>query len=435
MIVGIFFSRIIIVTSLYIGYLYYLRQFKKMKKNLKILLSAYACEPNKGSEPEVGWKWATTLSELGHEIYVITRSNNKETIEDYLIKNKIYNLNFIYFDYPKWFLKIFKRKSNPHSYLYFLLWQVGIFFVVKPYIKKIKFDFIHHVTFVSFRYPSLLCLYKIPFIFGPISGGDTIPMSLRKSFPLLEKIKEFIRDLSNYYVKISPLTNLIFSKSHKIYVNSEATKKIIPARYHHKTELMLAIGIDNLPNIDINLNDNTRLFNMCYVGNLLNLKGTSILLETFNKLKKNNNNVFLTVAGLGPVEFMLRKKAKYYNIDNSISWLGKVERYKLFELYKKSDLLIFPSLRDSGGFVVLEAMSCGLPVATLDLGGPGQIVNNDCGIKININQKTENEIILELFNSINDLIINNDALYFKSKKSLERVQEFSWKKKIFKIYN
>ena len=55
-----------------------------MKKNLKILLSAYACEPNKGSEPEVGWKWATTLSELGHEVYVITRSNNKETIEDCL---------------------------------------------------------------------------------------------------------------------------------------------------------------------------------------------------------------------------------------------------------------------------------------------------------------------------------------------------------------
>ena len=191
--------------------------------------------------------------------------------------------------------------------MYFLLWQVGIFFVVKPYIKKIKFDFIHHVTFVSFRYPSLLCLYKIPFIFGPISGGDTIPMSLRKSFPLLEKIKEFIRDLSNYYVKISPLTNLIFSKSHKIYVNSEATKKIIPARYHHKTELMLAIGIDNLPNIDINLNDNT-IEGIELLSKFLTYR---VLLETFNKLKKNNNNVFLTVAGLGPVEFMLRKKAKY----------------------------------------------------------------------------------------------------------------------------
>ena len=55
----------------------------------KILLSAYACEPNKGSEPQVGWKWATTLSKLGHEVYVITRRNNKTNIENYLAKNKI----------------------------------------------------------------------------------------------------------------------------------------------------------------------------------------------------------------------------------------------------------------------------------------------------------------------------------------------------------
>ena len=98
---------------------------------MKILLSAYACEPNKGSEPEVGWKWATTLSGLGHEVYVVTRSNNKENIQNYLNKNHISNLIFIYFDYPKWFIKIVKGKSNQYSYLYFLLWQIGIFFAVK----------------------------------------------------------------------------------------------------------------------------------------------------------------------------------------------------------------------------------------------------------------------------------------------------------------
>ena len=77
----------------------------------KILLSAYACEPNKGSEPEVGWKWATTLAGLGNKTYVITRSNNKRNIEEYLAINEISNLNFIYFDYPEWFLKILKENQ------------------------------------------------------------------------------------------------------------------------------------------------------------------------------------------------------------------------------------------------------------------------------------------------------------------------------------
>ena len=402
---------------------------------MKILLSAYACEPNKGSEPEVGWKWATTLSGLDHEVYVVTRSNNKENIQNYLNKNHISNLNFIYFDYPKWFIKIFKRKSNQYSYLYFFLWQLGIFFSVKPYIKKIKFDFIHHVTFVSLRYPSFLCLYKIPFIFGPISGGDIIPNNLRKKFTLFEKIKEFLRDLSNYYIKISPLMNLTFLKSKKIFVNSEATKKIIPSKYHYKTELMLAIGNSNTVKTNLNFNKDKKKFNICFAGNLLNLKGISLAIETFNELKKINSNIFLTVAGSGPLEFELKRKAEYYNIDQSILWLGQINRNELFELFKKSDLLLMPTLRDSGGFVILEAMSFGLPVATLDLGGPGIIVDNDCGIKIDVTDKSENQIVFELVSKINNLFQNNEKILYKKKKSLERIKAFSWEQKALYIYD
>ena len=88
---------------------------------MKILLSAYACEPNKGSEPEVGWKWATELSKLDNEVYVITRLNNKENIEKEIKKSNFKNLNFIYFDFDKWFLKIFKGKQNKSSYFYFYI--------------------------------------------------------------------------------------------------------------------------------------------------------------------------------------------------------------------------------------------------------------------------------------------------------------------------
>ena len=111
---------------------------------------------------------------------MVTRENNKKNIEKYLKKKPIKKLNFIYFDYPKWFISIIKGKSNPHAWLYFFLWQVGMFFLVKEYLKKIKFDLIHHVTFVNFRCPSFLCLLKILFIFGPIAGGDTIPQQLKK---------------------------------------------------------------------------------------------------------------------------------------------------------------------------------------------------------------------------------------------------------------
>ena len=48
-----------------------------MSQRLNVLLSAYACEPGQGSEPEVGWQWALNLAKF-HEVTVITRANNRE---------------------------------------------------------------------------------------------------------------------------------------------------------------------------------------------------------------------------------------------------------------------------------------------------------------------------------------------------------------------
>ena len=66
---------------------------------MKILLSAYSCEPKKGSESEVGWRWAVELSAKGNDVYVITRSNNQNNINAELSKLNIKNLKFLYFDY------------------------------------------------------------------------------------------------------------------------------------------------------------------------------------------------------------------------------------------------------------------------------------------------------------------------------------------------
>jgi hypothetical protein len=54
-------------------------------KKLKVLVSAYACEPNRGSEPEVGWQWIQQLARF-YEVWIITRANNR-------LKNLILNMN------------------------------------------------------------------------------------------------------------------------------------------------------------------------------------------------------------------------------------------------------------------------------------------------------------------------------------------------------
>ena len=95
-----------------------------MKKKLKVLLSAYACEPNKGSEPGIGWNWAIEIKKLGYEVLIITRKNNKKVIEKELLKNNILNKkNFYYFDLPKIF-RVLKKIIPGGVYFYYYLWQV-----------------------------------------------------------------------------------------------------------------------------------------------------------------------------------------------------------------------------------------------------------------------------------------------------------------------
>ncbi len=402
----------------------------------KILLSAYACEPNKGSEPNVGWKWATELLLQGHEVYVITRSNNKFIIESEIKKKKLKGINFIYYDLPKLIIKIIKGKSNKFSYLYFYLWQIGIYFKLRDFVKKIKFDYIHHVTFVSYRFPSFLCLYDIPFIFGPLSGGDTVPKNIRKSFRFNDKIKELIRDISNYLIPIFPILNLNFKKAYKIIVNSEATKSNIPRIYHKKTILDLAISIDEKQiNSNQIINFNKEIFNFCFIGSYEHIKGINIILKILKKLKNNNYIFFFNFIGSGPLEGYIKEYLKKNNIEKFSKIYPNIPHKKVFDIMLQNHLLLFPALRDSGGLVVLEAMSAGLPSAVLSLGGPSKLVNDNCGIIVDPNDKDEDDIVDEFYIKIEDLMKNRDKLKKMSKNCLDNVKLFSMKNKVNKIYD
>jgi hypothetical protein len=72
-------------------------------ESLKLLMSAYACEPGKGSEPGVGWRWALEAARLGHEVWTLTRENNRPGIEAALAglgAGLASRLHFVYYDLP-----------------------------------------------------------------------------------------------------------------------------------------------------------------------------------------------------------------------------------------------------------------------------------------------------------------------------------------------
>ena len=403
---------------------------------MKILLSAYACEPYKGSEPSVGWNWTRELAKLNHEVWVLTRTNNKKTINHYYSKTpKPENLFFIYYDLPRW--AKWWKKGQAGIHFYYLLWQWFAYKFAKTIHEKEKFDCVHHITFVSIRQPSFMGLLGIPFIFGPVAGGEKSPWRLRLSYGARGIFMDMIRDVSNLFIKIDPLMRTTFKKSHKIFVTSTQTKELVPIKYQEKTKLQLAIGLDT-KQFDLDFPDKNKKgkpFKLLYMGRFLYWKGMDIGIRAFALFLKNVPNARLTMVGSGPEKKRWHHLSKQLGISAQVDWIPWVERDQISNLYTQHDLFLFPSLHDSGGMVSLESIAHGLPVICLDIGGPGTIINESCGIKISVHGKTVNTIIEEIAENL-ITYKNNNAL--KQKLSIGgpvRIRKFHWNNIVKKIYD
>lgn len=343
----------------------------------RILLSAYACEPGRGSEPGVGWSWATELAGIGHQVTVITRADNRRTIERHAPR-PMPNLNYLYYDLPTWVQRW--RRCPGGKPLYYVLWQWFAARHLRQLISSLPFDVVHHVTYVSARYPSFMGSLGIPFLFGPVSGGEGVPPRLRSGFLAGQRCRERLRDVSNFLVRFDPLMRRTFRQATRILVTPD-TVRLVPRCWHHKCETHLAIGLSELylSEAKSKTTRSRQSPQLLYVGRLLEWKGLSIALRAMSRVMKSYPGLRLVIAGEGPARSRLERLSHELGLSEIVHWLGRLTQKELEQYYRAADLLLFPSLRDSGGMVVLEALAHGVPVLCTDLGGPGLIVNETCG--------------------------------------------------------
>ncbi len=404
-----------------------------VNKFMKVLLSAYACEPNMGSEPGVGWNWALEIEKLGHEVWVITRSNNQLLVDTFFSNNKKpKNLHFRYYDLPNYIKKWKKGGRLVRSY--YLLWQWGASSLAKKLHQNEIFDSVQHITFVSARQPSFMWRLSIPFIFGPVAGGERAPLRLRWNFGVKGFVIDLLRDIANTIVKFDPFMWFTFFKAKKIIVTSNETKNLIPKMFHQKVDIQLAIGIASLSANVYKVQNQLPVFKIIYIGRFIYWKGMYIGLSAFANVLSSFPGVRLTLVGEGPDKNLWLQHAKQLGISENLDWVDWVSQDELSIIYKQHDLLLFPSLHDSGGMVVLEAMSHGVPVACLNLGGPGVVVNDTCGIKIEVDELSESKVIDVLAEKIKLFITNEKNRKNLSLGALEMSNQYKWSNVVAKVY-
>ncbi|MFC5412574.1 glycosyltransferase [Larkinella bovis] len=402
-----------------------------MQHKLNILVSAYACEPNKGSEPGIGWNWIVQIAERGHLVWVLTRRNNKENIEKYGIQLGS-NVNFIYYDLPKPVLHL-KKFLGVH--LYYILWQLFVLPISYKKHKIYKFDIIHHITFGVFRHCSFLWLLNTKFIIGPVGGGELAPWPIIKELDFKSIVFEVLRYFSNITAKYSPLLNLMYAYSWRIYVKTPETTKFISKKFSYKIRTAHDIGVTKTHSDNI-CSTTTERFQILYMGRFLHWKGIHLALKAFYLLIKSEPDAKFILIGSGNYRDKLIKLANSLQIpEYNIEWISWIDHTSISTYYLNSKIFLFPSLHDSSGTVVFEALSFGLPVVCLNLGGPPLIIGNEMDTIISVEKKSQEEIINLIMEKLLE-IATNKTLYLKLKeKAFERANQLIWRKVVSEVYD
>lgn len=400
----------------------------KWKANgLRILISAYGCEPGKGSEQAVGWNWALQISRW-HEVWVITRANNQEPIEKALAANPLKNLHWVYFDLPRW--ARFWKRSDRGLYAYYYLWQLFIYFVARRLSREVRFDVVHHVTFGNFWSPSFLSLLPVPFIWGPVGAGLPAPKPFWTEFSFRGKVNEWLRAAALFMARLDPVRAMTEDRARMILAVSSGTAKAFTRKSQRKISLFSGVGFDSseFDELEDARSSGSATFTVLSVGRLVHWKGFALAIKAFAIFHKAHPNSRHWIVGSGPEKAKLVELANSLGVSECVHFMGAVSREDYLGLVRSCDLFLYPSLHEPGAFVIIEAMATRKPVVCLDLGEPALLVNEKTGIRVPAH--SPDQVANDLAAALASLASDPALCERMGQAGRQRVQEhFRWEEK------
>ena len=356
-------------------------------KGKKILLSAYACSPFRGSEPGNGWSWATILALKGFEVWCFTNVEDEKEIMEAAAKLNLPNLHFVFVKLNNGLDSFLLDTSSKKIYLHYLLWHKKAATVAKKLHAKIHFDIGHHVTFGSLQQGTFLWKLKgLKIIFGPVGGGQEALPIFKEYFGKAWNIEKIRSAISWFSIKHSLNFKNTILKSDYVLVTNDDTSRMAKTVKNHQPDKIIFLNDTAVPKVMEMHEPFVRVadkkLKLLWVGRMLPRKGLNLVLESLSKVPEWVD-YSLTVVGGGEQFHLIDGWMENYGVDKSnVNILGQIPFFEVIEYYKKSDVFIFCSLRDSFGAQLTEAMAFGLPVIVLNIHGAALGVPDNCGIKV-----------------------------------------------------
>ncbi len=376
-----------------------------------------------GSEPYVAYKILEYLPKIygikfvaivGYSVINRQLSSKVEILQLYAGKPKFSDLRKF-----KFYVDVYRKSTEILSE-----WQPDIFHHILPFGYKQTFNFL--TIFNKLK--------GSPFIIGPVQSPQIF---IGKDEYIGEKFtskKSFNMNIIHNISK--PILKRLFmktvNKADRIIAVSNFTKDIYSKYVDEEKIIVIPFGIDT-SEFKHKKNYSKERLEVVFAGMLTKRKGVEYLIRAYKIVSKEVPDSILRIFGRGPQMDYLKKLCKKLDIQKNVIFEGFVPREKLIESYKNADVFVLPSLSESFGIALLEAMASETPCIASNTVGLNEIVEH--GItgflfpKSDINKLSEYIILL----------LTDEKLKINmGKKAKNRVEEkYDWKiitKQYYRVY-
>ncbi len=403
---------------------------------MKALLLAEACNPEWTSVPLVGFNMAQALSGRDDlDVVLVTHIRNREALQRHSLSQKI-EIQYVDNEWIAGPLYKFGKLLRGGGSLGWTTnmavnWPAYIAFekqIARRFRDRLKsgeFDVIHRITPVSPTLPSALStMTEVPMMIGPLNGGLPWP----KEFPALHASeREWLSSVRNLYRRL-PYYRSSYRQLAAVVSGSRHTATEVPSCFSGRQYYLPENGIDAARfEIADDWTAPTDTFHFITVGRLVPYKGFDMVIEAMAS-SPILRGCQLTIVGGGPQQAALQQQICDAGLEDRIKLTGWLSQLELSQHLRSSQAFVFPSLREFGGGVVLEAMASGLPSIIVDYGGPSELIDVSCGMKLPLCPR--NELVGHLIQAMERLAIDEDRCRQMSGAATQIVRDrFTWERK------
>lgn len=394
---------------------------------MKILINAYACSPDMGSEPGMAWNWCRHLAKHC-ELHIITEGEFKKKIEAVLPElSQSKNMHFYYNPVSENIRSMCWNQGDWRFYKYYKEWQWKTYLIGKRICEEKRIDVLHQLNMIGFREPGYLWKLSketgIPFVWGPVDAKDKFPMAYADDANIKTKAFLWLKNAITCWqlrhskrVREAAATGVVFSASSNSVRSFE--------KYMHIcSPLINETGCTMIPN-NVDKTKNTSTFDILWVGKMDFRKQLGLAIKAVAKVAQSD--ICFHIVGSGDCT-PYKQLAKEQGIGSQCVWHGVVSHNAVQQLMRQCDLFLFTSVAEGTPHVVLEAIANHLPILCFDTCGQGDVVNETVGVKIPLTNPSQSAE--DLAKKLTYLHDHRECLESMSANCSKRQAELSWDKK------